>query len=440
MTSLFTALPHDADTAALIIPSPQFSATLSHGDLSRLSLKFQQKLANTGISPRHTVALALPNSVEFAVVFLATTFQRASSAPLNPAYTQDEFEFCLQSSNVPLILLPKGAVAENGEAVRAATRCGTAMGEVYYDGSEVNLAIMDFGKTKKRVGVEVETPSESDVAVILHTRESTGQLEAIPLTHQVICSTITQEIATYNLAPTDRCLAIMPLYHIHGLLACFLAPLCASSSLILPSRFSAQDFWSNFTTYSATWYTAIPPIHQAILRSLPNKLPKIRFVRSCSSSLQPNVLKRMELVLNAPILEGNAMSDLSHDAASAPTTSPISPTQKPGCVGKAQGLEMQILDSNDRPLPRGQTGQVCVLGASIVPGYTAISNLPGVTKSGYFKTGDTGYIDEEGYLFLVSTNKKRMSVVANEKTSEKVWDIEMEFGVLHIPKLYCIII
>ncbi|KAE8443468.1 hypothetical protein EG329_001865 [Mollisiaceae sp. DMI_Dod_QoI] len=183
MATLFTSLSSDAEATALIIPSPNSPITLSHRELFQLALKFQQRLASLGISPKHTVALSLPNTIEFAVAFLATTFQRASSAPLNPAYKQAEFEFCLQGPNTPLILLPKGAVSENSDVVRAATRCGTAMGEIYWDGSEVNLALMDFGKSRKRSGVEIEQPNESDIAVILHTRETTGQLKPVrPLT------------------------------------------------------------------------------------------------------------------------------------------------------------------------------------------------------------------------------------------------------------------
>ncbi|CZR58424.1 related to 2-succinylbenzoate-CoA ligase [Phialocephala subalpina] len=432
MATLFTSLSSHVESTALIIPSAPCPTTLSHRELFQLSLKFQQRLANIGISPKHTIAISLPNTIEFAVAFLATTFQRAGAAPLNPAYKQEEFEFCLQGPEVPLLLLPKGAVAENGEAVRAATRCGTAMGEIYWDGSEVYLCIMDFGKTKKRFSVELETPVESDIAVVLHTRESAGQLKAIPLTHQTLCKTMAHEVETYHLSTSDRAMLIMPLYHIHGLVAAFLAPLSCGSSIIMPSRFSAQDFWQDFKTYFATWYTAIPPMHQALFRALPSLVPKMRFVRSCSSSLPENVKRRMEFALSAPVLEGNAMSDLAHETASSPTSTSSTPgtqTHKHGSVGRANGLEMVILDPNENPLPRGEIGQVCVLGSSIAPGYTSLINMPGFTKSGYFKTGDRGFIDEEGFMFLTATNKRRMSVVRRKGGITEVVRNEKEYRI-----------
>jgi long-subunit acyl-CoA synthetase (AMP-forming) len=181
MATLLNGLRTESASTALVIPS-QTPIFLSHLELLQQAQNFQKKLAKIGISRKEAVALAFPNTVEFAVAFLATTFQRAISAPLNPAYKQEEFEFYLQDLKASILLLPKGAVAQNAEAVRAARRCGTAIGEIYWDELEVVLEIVEAGDLKKRGSARVETPVEDDVALILHTSGTTGRPKAVCIT------------------------------------------------------------------------------------------------------------------------------------------------------------------------------------------------------------------------------------------------------------------
>jgi acyl-coenzyme A synthetase/AMP-(fatty) acid ligase len=183
MATLLNRLSSNSNSTALIVPSQAApicsSIYLSHKDLLQQILRFQAKLAAIGISPKDAVALAFPNTIEFAIAFLATTFQRATAAPLNPAYKQEEFEFYLEDLNAAVILLPQGAVAANGEAVRAAKKCGSAIAEIYWDELEVVLEIKDEGNFMDRKAVAVETPVESDVALILHTSGTTGRPKAV---------------------------------------------------------------------------------------------------------------------------------------------------------------------------------------------------------------------------------------------------------------------
>jgi acyl-CoA synthetase (AMP-forming)/AMP-acid ligase II len=179
MATLFDLLSSNSESTALIVPSPT-PITLNHRELLDQILRFQKKLADIGIAPRDAVAAAFPNTIEFAVAFLATTFQKAVAAPLNPAYKQDEFEFYLEDLSVAIILLPRGAVTANGEAVRAAQKCGSAIGEVWWDGKEIALEIKDQGRSlgwKKAVPLQI--PHENDVALILHTSGTTGRPKAV---------------------------------------------------------------------------------------------------------------------------------------------------------------------------------------------------------------------------------------------------------------------
>ena len=179
MATLLNCLSIESGSTALIVPSEITPIILSHQELLHQVLKFQQKLADIGIEPKEAVALAFPNTIEFAIAFLATTFQRATSAPLNPAYKQEEFEFYLEDLTVAVILLPKGAVAENGEAVRAALKCGSAIAEIHWDGAEIALEIKERGNLGNRKAVKTEKPVETDIALILHTSGTTGRPKAV---------------------------------------------------------------------------------------------------------------------------------------------------------------------------------------------------------------------------------------------------------------------
>lgn len=175
MATLLEILTIDSDATALIIPSESPPIILSHKELLEQILKFQKKLAAIGVSPKDAVALAFPNTIEFAIAFLATTFQRAIAAPLNSAYKQDEFEFYLEDLSATVILLPKGSVDADGEAVRAARKCSSSLVEIYWDGSKVAMEIKEQGQMKKMSRVRVETPLKEDIALILHTSGTTGR-------------------------------------------------------------------------------------------------------------------------------------------------------------------------------------------------------------------------------------------------------------------------
>jgi oxalate---CoA ligase len=179
MATLLNYMSSETDSTALIIPSQTSPIILSHRKLHDKVLEFQKKLADIGISPKEAVAIAFPNTVEFAVAFLATSYQRAICAPLNPAYKQDEFEFYLEDLNATIVLVSKGAVGANGEAIRAARKCGSAIAEIYWNGDEVALEIMDPGSLKDRKQVQMEKPAEDDVALILHTSGTTGRPKAV---------------------------------------------------------------------------------------------------------------------------------------------------------------------------------------------------------------------------------------------------------------------
>lgn len=213
----------------------------------------------------------------------------------------------------------------------------------------------------------------------------------------------------------------MPLFHVHGLLAGFLAPLFSGGSVIIPLKFSASDFWENFITYEANWYTAVPTIHQILLRNPPpSKVPYIRFIRSCSSPLSPKTFHELEKAFNAPVLEAYAMTEGAHQM----TSNPLPPAKRyPGSVGIGQGVEVRIIDSNGKVMPQGSEAEICIRGENVTKGYlnNPEANKTSFTKDGFFRTGDQGKQDKDGYVIITGRIKELIN-----KGGEKISPVELD--------------
>lgn len=213
----------------------------------------------------------------------------------------------------------------------------------------------------------------------------------------------------------------MPLFHVHGLLAGFLAPLLSGGSVIVPLRFSASEFWKVFVKYGANWYTAVPTIHQILLRSpSPTQLPKIRFIRSCSSPLSPKVFRELERAFGAPVLEAYAMTEAAHQI----TSNPLPPAQRrPGSVGIGQGVEVKILDQKGIEVPTGSEAEICVRGLNVTAGYlkNEQANKVSFTTDGFFRTGDQGKLDADGYVMITGRIKELIN-----KGGEKISPVELD--------------
>lgn len=227
--------------------------------------------------------------------------------------------------------------------------------------------------------------------------------------------------ATYNLTKDDRTMLVMPLFHVHGLLCALLAPLYSGGSMVVPAKFSAQEFWRDFITHKANWYTAVPTIHQILLKHpAPSPLPKIRFIRSCSSPLSPTVFYQLEDTFKAPVLEAYAMTEAAHQM----TSNPLPPAKrKPGTVGLGQGVEVVILNDAGDKLPQGAEGEISIKGENVTKGYlnNAEANASAFTKDGYFRTGDQGKLDEDGYVIITGRIKELIN-----KGGEKISPIELD--------------
>uniref|UniRef100_A0A5B6ZEF0 Oxalate--CoA ligase n=1 Tax=Davidia involucrata TaxID=16924 RepID=A0A5B6ZEF0_DAVIN len=403
---------------------------LTHARLQELIERAASRIAAAGVKAGDVVALTFPNTVEFVIMFLAVIRVRATAAPLNPAYTLDEFEFYLSDSESKLLLTSKEG-NQPAQAAASKLKIPHVTATLSQADSEVTLSSSESESSTDAVSKIVNDPS--DVALFLHTSGTTSRPKGVPLTQLNLASSVHNIKSMYKLTESDSTVLVLPLFHVHGLVAGLLGSLGAGAAVTLPAagRFSASSFWSDMKKYNATWYTAVPTIHQIILdRHLNNPesvYPKLRFIRSCSASLAPAILARLEEAFGAPVLEAYAMTEATHIMASNPL--PEDGPHIPGSVGKPVGQEMAILDENGVKQEAGASGEVCIRGPNVTKGY---KHNPEANKSafqfGWFHTGDLGYFDSDGYLHLVGRIKELIN-----RGGEKISPIEVDAVLLSHP-------
>jgi acyl-CoA synthetase (AMP-forming)/AMP-acid ligase II len=252
-----------------------------------------------------------------------------------------------------------------------------------------------------------------DVALILHTSGSTGRPKRVPLSHANLSISAGNVARSYALSSSDVSLCVMPLFHVHGLVASTLATLATGGTVVVPAKFAPLSFWSVAQQYGATWYSAVPTIHQLLLARVKPGAPwpagasKLRFIRSCSASLPPQVMHDLEAAFGAPVLEAYGMTEAAHQMAS----NPLPPANRlPGAVGPGTDVRISIMDPEGRHLAAGERGEVVIAGPNVVTGYenNPEANATSFTD-GWFRTGDQGFLDVNGYLTLTGRLKEMIN-------------------------------
>jgi acyl-CoA synthetase (AMP-forming)/AMP-acid ligase II len=392
-----------ADAPAIGAPERR---PLTYAGLNALADDTGQALNGFGIGRNDRVAIVLPNGPEMAAAFVAIACY-ATTAPLNPAYRQDELAFYLQDISAKALVVADG---DNTAAVTAAARLGVPVLRLSVPGGAPAGHFELYSEEgAKRPVAAGGSAAEEDVALVLHTSGTTSRPKIVPLSHANVCASAGHIAATLGLHADDRCLNIMPLFHIHGLMAATLASLAAGASVWCTPGFNALRFFAWTDEIRPTWYTAVPTMHQAILARAPRNPDAVarcglRLIRSSSSSLPPQVMAALEETFGCPVIESYGMTEAAHQMAS----NLLPPGQrKPGTVGVAAGPEVAIMDENGRLLSRGQTGEVVVRGPNVTRGY---ENNPTANASaftaGWFRTGDQGVMDGDGYLTITGRLKE----------------------------------
>ncbi|HET6182794.1 MAG TPA: acyl--CoA ligase [Acetobacteraceae bacterium] len=414
-----------ADRPAIAAPG---RPSLSHGGLRALLARTLADLNRMGIGRNDRVAIVLPNGPEMATAFLAIA-GAATTAPLNPGYKTDEFEFYLSDLNAKALVIQRGmeSPARAVAAGRAVPIVELAPDEAGPAGSFTLASEAKLSGTPAAGG-----PAQGeDVALVLHTSGTTSRPKIVPLSHINVTASAYHIGETLRLTQDDVCLNIMPLFHIHGLMAATLASLAAGGSVACSPGFNAFRFFSWFEEVRPTWWTAVPTMHQTILglagrhESAINN-SRLRFIRSSSSSLPPQVMEEMERVFGVPVIESYGMTEAAHQMAS----NPLPPGKRyPGSVGKAAGPEIAIMDEDGNLLPPGQLGEVVIRGRDVTQGYenNPEANAKAFTN-GWFRTGDQGFLDTEGYLRLTGRLKELIN-----RGGEKVSPIEVDTVLMDHP-------
>ncbi len=402
---------------------------LDYAGLRRHVERSVASLNRLGVGRNDTVAIVLPNGPEMATSFLAVACA-ATTAPLNPGYRDEEFEFYLKDLEARLLVVEAGS---DSPARAVAGRLGIAVAELTpsRDGAAGLFELSGAGCGGAPASPGYATPE--DVALVLHTSGTTSRPKLVPLTHANVCASAGAIAATLALTPLDRCLNIMPLFHIHGLMAAVLASLDAGASVFCTPGFNALKFFGWLAEADPTWYTGVPTMHQAILdRALRNRetiaKSRLRFVRSSSASLPPQVMKALEDTFGAPVIEAYGMTEASHQMAS----NPLPPRErKPGSVGVAAGPEVGVMDERGELLPPGSAGEVVIRGANVTRGYRKNPDANhSAFASGWFRTGDQGVIDADGYLRLTG----RLKEIIN-RGGEKISPREVDEVLLDHPAI-----
>jgi acyl-CoA synthetase (AMP-forming)/AMP-acid ligase II len=415
-------------------PAPALVSTeggaVSFEGLRAAVARLAGELRAAGIRRNDRVAIVLPNGPEMALTFLAVA-SCATAAPLNPAYREEEFRFYMQD------LGAKALITMSGQETEAHAGAASEIIRVTVEGSGDSTRFQ-MSETSPRAGwspigavPEVDFAGPEDIALVLHTSGTTARPKIVPLTQRNLAVSARNIASSLELGPGDRCLNVMPLFHIHGLMAALLASLTAGGSTVCTPGFDAFRFFGWLESTKPTWYTAVPTMHQLVL-SRAERQPQtaraagLRFIRSSSAPLPPVVMERLEAVFGAPLIEAYGMTEASHQMA----TNPLPPEERrPGSVGKSAGVAVAIMDGEGKLLGAGERGEVAIKGPSVTHGY---ENNPEANERsftyGWFRTGDEGYLDGDRYLWLTGRLKEQIN-----RGGEKISPREIDEVLLQHP-------
>jgi len=375
-----------------------------------------------GIERGDPVAVVLPNGPEMAAAFLSVA-SYTTCAPLNPAYRAREFDFYLSDLDAKAILVPAGADSPARD-VAAARSVPVVELQSFTRGPAGRFTL---GRPAGRFGGA--HGRGDDIALVLHTSGTTSRPKMVPLSHDNLCNSARNVAGVLRLSPDDLCLNVMPLFHIHGLVGALLSSLHAGAGVTCTEGFLAPKFFEWMAECRPSWYSAVPTIHQAVLARGAGAAQVIarnplRLIRSSSAALAPKVMLEMERVFGCPVIESYGMTEAAHQMAS----NPLPPAErKPGSVGPAAGPEVCVMDEAGNHLGPGETGEIVIRGPNVTRGY---ANNPEANKSaftdGWFRTGDQGYFDDDGYFYVTGRIKEIINRAGENISPREIDEVLLE--------------
>ncbi len=422
---------HAKRTPSATAMSAPDSEPLSYAGLHQLVAQTVAKLNALGIGRGDRVGIVLPNCPEMATAFVAVA-SACTAAPLNMAYRADELEFYLRDLKAKALIVATGS---DTPARAVAAKLGLAVleldvhPELGAGNFELRGAALAGTASAGAAPSAAGMAQTGDIALILHTSGTTSRPKIVPLSHRNVCASARNISATLKLTQADRELHIMPLFHIHGLIAGVLAPMAVGSQIFCTPGFNALKFFGWMKECKPTWYTAVPTMHQTILsRAAGNadviKANPLRFIRSSSSSMPTQVIAELEKVFNAPLIESYGMTEAAHQMSS----NPLPPAKRiPGSVGPAAGPDVAIMDLQGNLLAAGEIGEIVIRGENVTAGYenNDKANAEAFTH-GWFRTGDQGTLTPDGYLSLTGRLKEIINRGGEKISPREVDEVLMD--------------
>ncbi|HMB47501.1 MAG TPA: AMP-binding protein, partial [Afifellaceae bacterium] len=378
---------------------------LSYSGLLELIQTFVSALNRNGVGRNDRVAIVLPNGPEMATLSLGV-MAAATAAPLNPEYRRSEFEFYLESIKPKRIIL---LADEKSPAREAAAKLAIPVIELRVPG-DTAAGRFEISVDETATGPAAGGFAEpDDIGLILHTSGTTAAPRTVPLSQRNLAASVDNLVASLALCPDDSCLHVLPMFHIGGLIDVLAAPLASGGSVICSSGFSAPEFYRSLEAYQPTWSQTVPAMLREIVANAAAhrdtvKSGSLRLMRSVSAPLPESLMMEFESEFSVPVIEIYGMTETAGVIASNPL--PDAP-RKPGSVGIAAGSQIAILDESSKFLPAGERGEIAVRGANVMSGYDADpQHNETAFHDSWFRTGDQGYRDADGYLFLTGRIKE----------------------------------
>ena len=400
---------------------------LTYLDMNKTLTNLKDEFGKLAINKSDPVAIVLPNGPDLGMIFLASACF-AIAAPLNPSYSKNEFLFFLKDLGARLLVVDPSIRSSASLAAK-----------------ELSIPVIHLLKNDKAGDFRLKADAkllavpnklshlERKTALLLHTSGTTSTPKLVPLTASNLIQSAQNVVNSLQLSAKDSCLNIMPLFHIHGLVAVFLSSILSQGRLICSPGFNVLTFFKLLKEYTPSWYSGVPTMHQAILqRAVKNqeiiKLKSLRFIRSSSAALPTPVLEDLENTFKCPVIEAYGMTEASHQIASNQLPPQI---RKPGIVGIAAGPEIRVIGDDGNDLPVNCVGEIVIRGKNVIKNY---SNNPEANRNSFYKdwfrTGDLGALDPDGYLKICG----RIKEIIN-KGGEKISPKEIDDVLQEIPAI-----
>lgn len=394
-------------------------ATTSWAELATAVSVWSSRLGHYGLGRRDRIAVAVPNGVPVAETFLGVA-ANAICAPLNPAHTEPEAQFYLDDLDAGLVIVS----GDSASGVRSAAKAA-------------GVPVLDLAEPQNVTGLASVSANPhrtlEDVALILHTSGTTSRPKQVPLTHANLSHSAANIAATLRLEPLDRCGNLMPLFHIHGLVACLLASLHAGASVVCTGGFDPKTTLATLADRECTWYSAVPTIHHAMLdaaarRPTDAERCSLRFIRSSSAALPPVVMEGLEVEFGVPVIEAYGMTEAAHQM----TSNQLPPnTRRAGTVGVAAGPEVSVVDPDGAHVNVGAVGEVVIRGPNVMAGYISPPEANNTAfTNGWFRTGDQGSIGGDGVVTITGRLKELIN-----RGGEKIAPREIDEPLLADPEI-----